>query len=174
MPLQPNDQQNMLVQDGAAEVAARVDLVTVQLTSVNARLLRSVPGGWPEFRLEWNAETSWLKVDVLPGFMVNFRLKARVDQMENGVGAPALEFESIHSLYYRIASGVPDGWGEKIQAFAISNGLVNAWPYARAEMQITFSRFGVPPLVLPLYRLGRPPPSIVDFKIMTSGQLPQP
>lgn len=43
---------------------------------------------------------------------------------------------------------------EELGAFAEVNGIFNAWPYWREFIQSTISRMNLPPVILPLFRIG--------------------
>lgn len=45
----------------------------------------------------------------------------------------------------------------EIKAFAMSNGMLNVWPYWREFVQSITSRAGLPPLTVPLFRVHRKP-----------------
>jgi hypothetical protein len=43
---------------------------------------------------------------------------------------------------------------DQLDAFGQSNGRYNAWPYLREHVQNTTLKAGLPPVVVPIYRLG--------------------
>ena len=42
----------------------------------------------------------------------------------------------------------------ELQEFAEVNGVFNVWPYCREFIQTTTARMGLPPVVLPLFRVA--------------------
>jgi preprotein translocase subunit SecB len=59
-------------------------------------------------------------------------------------------------LLYEFPAELPSK--EEIEGFARLNGTFNAWPYLREIVQSTTTRMGIPPLILPLYRIKAPVP----------------
>jgi hypothetical protein len=79
-----------------------------------------------------------------------FTLKAeRATESERSL---ILSVEASFALYYSIKS-VGDFGDESIKAFAFTNGILNAWPYWREYVQNSVARMGLPPIVIPVFRL---------------------
>jgi hypothetical protein len=64
-----------------------------------------------------------------------------------------VRIDARFALTYSIGSqdGLTD---ENYYAFGQRNGVYNAWPYWREFVQSTTVRMGLPPLTLPVYRIG--------------------
>ncbi len=62
-----------------------------------------------------------------------------------------------YSLLYRVPEEL-ECTEEAARLFASRNGVFNAWPFFRELAHSLVSRMGLPPLVLPLYRLPVKPP----------------
>ena len=54
---------------------------------------------------------------------------------------------------------------EELTAFGDTNAVLNAWPYLRETIHTTSLRMGLPPLLLPLFRLSGPPGSATGTKV---------
>lgn len=69
----------------------------------------------------------------------------------------ALRLRALFHLEYEIRlEGAPDDdeLQPLLQSFARVNGIYNAWPYFRELAQTTTARMGIPPIVLPVYRVS--------------------
>lgn len=80
-----------------------------------------------------------------------------------GSSEPVVSIKARFELKYSIPGDlVPTQ--EELGAFAEVNGVFNAWPYWREFIQSTISRMNLPPVILPLFRIGddkketHPPP----------------
>jgi hypothetical protein len=64
---------------------------------------------------------------------------------------PTIWVESTFVLIYKIDSfeGIEE---ENLKAFALTNGVYNAWPYWREYVQSMTFRMGLPPIVAPVFR----------------------
>jgi hypothetical protein len=58
-------------------------------------------------------------------------------------------------LTYRIPENMSTS-DEQLEEFARVNGVFNAWPYFREFVHASLARMGLPPLILPVYRLSKP------------------
>lgn len=63
-------------------------------------------------------------------------------------------------LTYRIPESMSVS-DEELTEFARVNGVFNAWPYFREFVHAALSRMGLPPVIIPVFRLSRPKPSTV-------------
>jgi hypothetical protein len=84
----------------------------------------------------------------------DFRVRAVVDAFVRSEddGDAFLRVRGVFELDYRLAEGTRAS-KKALNLFAEANGVFNAWPYFREFVQSTTQRMGVPPIVLPLYRL---------------------
>ena len=64
-----------------------------------------------------------------------------------------LSLDTVFRLVYTLESvkGISQ---EQVDAFGQANGVFNAWPYWREYVQSTTVRMGLPPLVLPVFRIS--------------------
>lgn len=66
---------------------------------------------------------------------------------------PFARFEYRVNAHYAVPGEFSD---ESAQAFVQTNGLVHVWPYARAWIQSASVGMGLPPVLLPVYRVQAP------------------
>lgn len=71
--------------------------------------------------------------------------------LPNAAIAVSVSFE----LTYRIPANMsaPE---ETLNEFGTENGIFNAWPYFREFVHASLARMGLPPFILPVYRLAQP------------------
>jgi hypothetical protein len=72
---------------------------------------------------------------------------------EGGKEKPAVTIEAGFELRYKLPSGFATS-SDELSYFAKTNGVYNAWPYWRELIQNTLVRMNLPPVVLPLLRIG--------------------
>jgi len=147
-----------------AEVANRVDLVSVRLVKVAAELKSTSEASRP-LSLNFSYKTSWVRDDPRPGFNLLFEISASLEHpAANSTPASKLfDGELRFLLEYSLPEVFPGDWSDKISLFTKVNGPVNAWPYARAELQSLFSKMELPAVVLPVHRPGRPDHGSIVF-----------
>src|SRR5438128_115516 len=117
-----------------AEVANRVDLVSVRLVKVAAELKSTVSEAPRPLSLNFSYKTSWVSDDSRPGFDLLFEISASLEHPASE-GAPVsrlFDGELRFLLEYSLPEVLPSDWSDKISLFTKVNGPVNAWPYARA------------------------------------------
>jgi hypothetical protein len=83
--------------------------------------------------------------------------------------AVAVSFE----VNYRIPSNASAS-EETLNEFAEINGIFNAWPYFREFVHAALARMGLPPFILPVYRLGSPKKSEARGKRETKERTKSP
>jgi preprotein translocase subunit SecB len=83
-------------------------------------------------------------------FFILATAEARV--LRSGADVALVTVKATFELEYRIPEDLAVTAGQ-LEAFAGLNGMFNAWPYWREFIQAMTSRMGLPPLVLPVYRL---------------------
>jgi hypothetical protein len=71
-------------------------------------------------------------------------------------GAPDIQIDASFELLYSLPPNV-DAQSDEVQAFANTNALLNSWPYWRELVQTTVARMNLPPLTIPLFRIGPTP-----------------
>lgn len=96
-----------------------------------------------------------------PGFRVRAMLRLQIfegkdwSEDQEGPESAAAEMFAAYELTYELPedSDVPD---DALDAFAETNGVFNAWPYFREFAQSSAARMGLPPVLVPLFRLSPP------------------
>lgn len=66
---------------------------------------------------------------------------------------PLLSVHATFELRYRVPEGFSASQKE-FESFTETNAVFNAWPYFREFIQSMTTRMNLPPVVLPLFRLG--------------------
>jgi hypothetical protein len=66
-----------------------------------------------------------------------------------------VSIRAVFEILYQLPEGLAVG-NDELEAFARSNGVFNAWPYFREFVQSMATRMGLPPILLPLFRLRAP------------------
>lgn len=93
-----------------------------------------------------------------------------VSQAKDGSEAeneqPLVEISACLELGYRLP---PDAQfsKEELSEFGNVNAVFNAWPYWREFIQSSISRMGLPPVVLPVFRLPKKKPKSEEPKAET-------
>ena len=132
------------------DVVASVQLVDVRLVQLSAHTAIRRPSdvGPVDVPVRWGAEVE-TGTDAV--FLVRATIEVRVVPREKR-DKPAVQIEAVFELSYRLPDQmvVP---GEVLAEFASTNGIFNAWPYARQLVHEISQRMQLPPLVLPLLRL---------------------
>ncbi len=67
---------------------------------------------------------------------------------------PLLVIKASFTLFYNVES-LDQFSDEHLHAFAMTNGIFNAWPYWREFAQNTIARMGLPPIMVPVFRFPR-------------------
>lgn len=65
---------------------------------------------------------------------------------------PGLAIRASFALAYGLPPSA-DFEDSRLRAFAMTNGVYNAWPYWREYVQSTTTRMGLPPIIVPVFRL---------------------
>lgn len=102
-----------------------------------------------------------LKPDRRLQAVVDFTVNARQGTGKNA--RTVFKISASFHLVYELPSELKPDRSE-ILAFAQTNAVYNAWPYWREFVQSMTSRMNVPPLTLPLLRIGT-----IDRKISKSS-----
>ena len=94
-------------------------------------------------------------VDADGSFTVRAVLTLRVVAKESAADDEEfLAINVVSELTYRIPKELTVT-REALNQFADVNGVYNVWPYWRELVQTTSVRMGFPPLLMPLFRVGR-------------------
>jgi preprotein translocase subunit SecB len=134
----------------AEPISRIVDLLEVTLDGCSAE-----SGQWPAaatLSLALNTGTVATRDENDPSFFIvnaSLSLAASESQDSKVFFQIAARFRIKYSL--SILGGIEQ---RNLDAFAMYNGLYNVWPYWREFVQSTSARMGMPPIVLPVYRIG--------------------
>ncbi len=152
------DQSQVSPLERAVSVSQRVELRNVMLTQCGAnrspnfdpqREGTELRYGISEVRFGRGADTKTLFV--LPSFNLDV-----LHSSEGGTDS-VLSVSATFVLVYTLDSF--EGISERdLEAFSVTNGVFNAWPYWREFVQSTTSRMGIPgSITMPVYRIGDNP-----------------
>jgi len=158
-----NNEQESLAR--AAQLARYVEVLDVFLTKsqaeTNSRELLLTSEN-RKVRFEKTSTIKYRPDDRILSVVASFDLCVEAAEEEEGEppDPQLLTVAGTYELQYLyLAEGGPEG--EELEAyfqsFAEYNGVYNAWPYFREFVQNITMRMGVPPLVLPVYRLPKQP-----------------
>lgn len=161
---EPNEYQK------AAGVARFVEVADISLLSMGAELL--VPKAQAlqarKVHLKLDKSTSFSFDEPSMSLAVTVKVvctvssdTAKKSQVRSKKGSsPGADIVRIACAFrlaysFNVKAGPPEALREELfTAFANVNGIFNAWPYIRELVQTTATRMGLPPLVLPVYRVG--------------------
>jgi preprotein translocase subunit SecB len=149
----------------ARRLISAVNLIDVRLIELHAKtVIRSediTDDMLPAVRHWASAAPPGLKEGV---FFVRANLDLRIaSEINPSVASVKIQYE----LEYRLPDDFKASRAD-LAAFAKVNGVFNAWPYFREIVQAATLRMGLPPIVLPVYRVPQttkttpsaaPPPS---------------
>ena len=81
------------------------------------------------------------------------------DHLSVASNARLIDLSVSVSLHYRIVTSSPPEEMRRtlFTSFALVNGRYNAWPYIREHFQNITAKMGIPPLVVPVYRVPQKP-----------------
>lgn len=88
-----------------------------------------------------------------------FRVRAEIDAAAGGEGertaheAAPVQIRAVYILRYRVPESVKPSKRE-LSLFAETNAVLNIWPYWRQLVQDMSVRMELPPILLPLFRVG--------------------
>ncbi len=138
----------------AAPVSAQVQILGVVLTQSVIKSEREIFSEQGQYEVDIRIRRVAHSVDVenqlllvTPEFYLAANKTTEVERLHS------LAIEASFALQYQLASleGLTE---EQFKAFAMTNGIYNAWPYWREYVQSTTSRMGLPPIVVPVFRLS--------------------
>ena len=136
----------------AAPVSDQVQIHDVALVAVTAEFVPSDISSPGVISTDFRTEALLDSAKNILVVKVLFSLQAHHQD------APKVNFLSLDTtfrLVYTVDSG-QDITQEQVDAFGQANAVFNAWPYWREYVQSTTVRMGLPPLVLPVFRIARP------------------
>ncbi len=130
-------------------VSDRVQLKDVRLIEFGCNQKQGASRGKKAYNMDYSTEAAVNKESGHVLVIAKFHFEAF------GEGQPqknVLKANATFALTYTIENfeGLTD---KGFKQFADLNGIYNAWPYWREFMQNTISRLGLPPLVIPVFRI---------------------
>lgn len=133
----------------AADVSQRVQMLEVRLLESRAEQNRGDEAADHKITLNAHVEThvEGKRLEVFP----HFRLVAK--RPDASPDDAFIRIEARFVIIYSLTEleGLTE---ESFNAFGEGNGIYNVWPYWREFVQSTTVRMGLPPLTLPVYRVG--------------------
>ncbi|SIN69404.1 hypothetical protein SAMN05444166_0173 [Singulisphaera sp. GP187] len=151
--LQPETRVNPI--ELAALVSDRVQIDDVILTKFSGSREADTNPSDDSFTTQSNITRYGINKDEDEGKLfvfLDFELKGSKHDQEN---LPSLEVSAAFVVVYTLNSF--DGLTEdNFQAFAMLNGVFNAWPFWREFVRSATSRMGLPPVIVPVHRIGKP------------------
>lgn len=139
------------LQQQVLELARRAELRSLTPSGTLARLTAGevFPAPGEQFDLHIKLATGMTRTT--SGFVGGVTISVRAQRKEAK--------RAFARFAYRVNAhyGVPGEFTEAAaQAFVQTNGLVHVWPYARAWIQSASVGMGLPPVLLPFYRVHAP------------------
>lgn len=138
----------------ASQLSSRVQIENVRLLSSIVRLEPSEVKGQVIVTYSLAVEASLDGKH--KGVLVFPRFKAKGEVKQKPAPKPVFTIEAAFLLAYR-AGTLKGITKEACAAFGETNGIYNAWPYWREYVQNVTGRMGLPPLIVPLFRIGKSP-----------------
>ncbi|MGC9454824.1 MAG: hypothetical protein ACP5HU_08150 [Phycisphaerae bacterium] len=134
-----------------AEVAGKVELKDIRVISFAAEQSPELLGSRMDVRQEIDTET--IGHAEAGEIRVKARLGADAVPLDQEPADVAVRITVTFELTYRCEAvgGLSD---EALEAFGKINGVYNAWPYWREFVHSTTVRMGLPPLIIPVFRLS--------------------
>ncbi len=133
-------------------VSTRVQLTDVRLTGCECEQKPPAGKGKRFYNISTSAKASPDAEGSRLVVTTDFRLEAFLDENDP---KPVLAIRASFLLIYEVRDfeGLTE---EGFQQFADLNGVFNAWPYWREFVQNTVGRMGLPPLIIPVFRVISP------------------
>jgi len=148
-------------------VIAAVQLQDVRLRAGRFSRRVTSPAEAGRVLVEISHEAHAEPIEGKSAFLVTFCGGAALRPAAAKTEEPALEAHVEIELRY----GYPERTEfrkDELEAFASLNGVFNAWPYFREYLQSVTTRMGLPPFVLPVFRVKRSP------RPSSEGEKPRP
>lgn len=156
-----------------AEVANAVDIRTVRVQRVHGEIGIAPEDLPPQFGVAFRFAPVWRSVPKRPGFDVRVEVKLiGAEKVEDNTWPdtpPVFALEAAVVVEYLWNKPPPDDAAERLAVFSGVNGVVNAWPYLRAEIHSLSSKMGLPAILLPVFRPGRPAMGGMRFDLVGAG-----
>ncbi len=136
------------------QIVACVELHRVRLTAMACESRISSPEEVDEVtvRLATHGEARTTDAGT---FDVDAKISLEIVPVENDKAEadPVVDISAIFCLSYSLGEDIEVS-DEDLSEFADMNGIFNAWPYFRELIQSAIARMGLPPITMPVYRIG--------------------
>ncbi|MEO8724496.1 MAG: hypothetical protein ABI383_00095 [Acidobacteriaceae bacterium] len=159
---EPQESQPPLLR--ASRLIALAAIRDIRLKEISAKFDNELLGDGEPMQVEVVHRGTGQKTSDELDVQIAFTLKAIPASKK-----PALVIKAVFNLRYSLPDEVEIDQDE-IDAFASTNSMLNSWPYWREIVQNTVARMGLPPLVLPLYRINQMPAREEGRQPTESGQ----
>lgn len=133
-------------------VAQRVEIQQVKLIESTLKCAPSFPKPPRNVEIGCGSSVDYNKEKERVLVAVRFKLSARHEDSTSHV-PDDVQIEALFLIVYHLKPG-PSLTRDQLAKFAELNGIFNAWPYWREYVQSTTSRMGLPPLVMPSFKVG--------------------
>ncbi len=134
----------------AAEVAQRVQIRNVRCVEFRGRVIPQANPTPLAVTYKVTAQTSVDSANSTIKVLASFVMEAKPEDAK--AASAVVEASASIELEY-VCSDAGSFDDETIQSFGRINGVYNAWPYWREYVQSAVTRMGLPPLVVPVYRI---------------------
>ena len=139
-----------------SELVRSIQIENVRVVEASARtsLKADDEGGPIEARIARNAHISEMPDNGLFVVRVDFSFLGHRDgdKRARAASSAVVSISVSYELTYRIPTNMSTST-EALTEFAKANGVFNAWPYFREFVHSALARMGLPPFILPVYRL---------------------
>ncbi len=148
--------ENTLDMAAAVQVSDRVNLEAVRLIDCDCKQRPHRPEGQKVFDTDCTTRFEVYEKEKALAVFAHFVLRAFGEKEEHTDDKAFLAIDTTFCLIYSIADthGLDD---VAFGSFAAANGVYNAWPYWREFVHTVTSRMELPPLVIPVFRIAKPP-----------------
>jgi preprotein translocase subunit SecB len=146
----------------AARISGCAELLDVRLVSMSAVSLNfSAPDATLGFQVEIFPEVSDAEGTAALGVTAGFVVEVFEAGQEGERGTEVARIECRYAALF-VCDLTPPPRAEEIDAFARTVGVLALYPYARAVIQDTTARMGLPPLTMGIYRIPIDDPERAD------------
>ncbi len=142
---------------GGNRIIRAVEIGGIRLTEFEGKTLIRSPREAAEVKMSLSTAASVVRPPAVSGQYRNFEIAVKMDLRLVAADRDQvlLSIRVVFELSYRLP--VSEEFDEEeMKSFADRNAVFNAWPYFREVVQTTTARMGLPPVTLPLFKLGRP------------------
>lgn len=137
------------------ELIKNVQIENVRVVEANLRTSMKTAEEVLEANIGRNARVLGLPEDGVFAVQVDFKFTVHPDDEKKpkSFSNASIAVGVIFELTYRVPSNMsaPE---EDLAEFARVNSVFNAWPYFREFVHASLARMGLPPFILPVYRLS--------------------